>query len=116
MLLLDGAVSFLIGILAGLGVGSGGILFLYLTAVDGMGQLAAQGMNLAVFAFALGAALLVHLQRRTLPIPVLLAILLFGAAGAFGGSMLAHALSTAFLRKALGFLLLLMGGVALFRK
>lgn len=116
MLLLDGAFSFLIGILAGLGVGSGGILILYLTAVDGISQLAAQGMNLAVFSFALGAALLVHLHRRPLPVSVLLVILLFGAAGAFGGSLLAHAVSTAFLRKALGFLLLLMGLVALFRK
>ncbi|MBQ8351750.1 MAG: TSUP family transporter [Clostridia bacterium] len=115
-ILLDGLLALLIGALAGLGVGSGGILIVYLTAVDGMNQLAAQGLNLATFVFALGAALLVHLHRRKLSLPILLFILVFGAAGAFCGSLLAHAVKTELLRLGLGGLLLLMGTVALFRK
>lgn len=116
MVVLDLLVSLAIGLLAGLGVGSGGILIVYLTAVDGIGQLAAQGLNLATFVFALGAALLVHLHRRRLSVPVLLFILVFGAAGALCGSLLAHAVQGELLRVGLGFLLLLMGAVALLRK
>ena len=112
----DALVSLAIGLLAGLGVGSGGILIVYLTAVDGMAQLAAQGLNLATFVFALGAALVVHLHRHRLPLAVLLCVLLFGAAGALCGSLLAHAAQASFLRAALGVLLLVMGTVALFRK
>ena len=115
-MLLDIGVSLIIGLLAGLGVGSGGILIVYLTAVDGMGQLAAQGLNLATFVFALGAAVLVHLHRRQLPMTILAFIVVFGAAGALLGSLLAHAVHGEFLRMALGWLLLLMGAVALFRK
>ena len=116
MLMLDLLVSLLIGMLAGLGVGSGGILMVYLTAADGMSQLAAQGLNLATFVFALGAALVVHLHRRQLSLPILLFILVFGAAGALCGSLLARVVEAGVLRMALGGLLLLMGGVALFRK
>lgn len=113
MAFLDMAVSLLIGCLAGLGVGSGGLLILYLTAADGMAQLPAQGLNLGVFSFALGAAVLVHLHRRSLSRGVLLIVVLFGAAGACLGSLLARGLDTAVLRTALGGLMLFMGAVAL---
>ncbi len=116
MIWVDALVAVGIGLLAGLGVGSGGLLIVYLTAVDGMGQLSAQGLNLAVFSFALGAALLVHLHRRNLCGPILLCVLALGAAGALCGSLLAQQLRADVLRVGLGFLLLLMGGVALFRK
>lgn len=116
MVVADILVSLLIGILAGLGVGSGGLLIVYLTGVEKMGQLAAQGLNLAVFVFALGAALLVHLHRRRLPGAILMFLLVFGALGAFCGSMLAHATEASFLRFSLGVLLLGMGTLALFRK
>lgn len=109
-------VGLLIGILAGLGVGSGGLLILYLTAADGMDQLTAQGTNLAFFVFALGAALLVHLRRRELSLPVLGFLVTFGTVGAALGSFTASALDTDWLRTALGLLLLVMGTVALFRK
>jgi uncharacterized membrane protein YfcA len=116
MVLWDSLVALLVGVLAGLGVGSGGILILYLTAVNGLGQLAAQGLNLSTFVFALAAALIVHLHRRRLSLPILLFILLFGAAGALAGSLLARVIDASLLRILLGMLLLLMGTVALFRK
>lgn len=105
-----------IGLLAGLGVGSGGLLILFFTEWVGMDQLTAQGTNLAVFAFALGAALIVHLHRRT-PTPAILAVIvLFGAFGAFGGAALASVIDAAALRFFLGLLLTVMGIFALFRK
>ena len=113
---LDILVSLTVGCLAGLGVGSGGLLNLYLTEVDGLGQLAAQGVNLAVFGFALGAALLLHLSRRRISIPILLFVVVFGAVGALFGSFLASVTSPDHLRAGLGVILVLMGAFALFRK
>ena len=109
-------VSLVVGVLAGLGVGSGGLLILYLTAADGMGQLAAQGVNLAVFGFALGAAVLVHLHRREISLPILGFVVVFGALGAVVGSLLAGLFSAEALRTGLGFLLLFMGTMTLLRK
>lgn len=116
MVFTDVVVTFLIGALGGLGVGAGGLLIVYLTAGDGMGQFAAQALNLGAFVFALGAALLVHLQRGKVSLPVLCMVVLFGAAGAWLGSGIAVVTDAAVLRTSLGFLLLFMGGVALFRK
>ena len=116
MIVWDAVISLAIGVLAGFGVGSGGILILYLVAVDGMGQLAAQGVNLAIFSFALFAAVLVHLHRRELPLPILGFVVGFGAVGAVLGSVLAQILPAEGLRMGLGWLLLVMGTVALIRK
>ena len=115
-MLTDAIFTLFIGILAGLGVGSGGLLILYMTAIDGIDQRAAQGLNLAVFAFALGAAVIVHLHRRDISLPVLGFVTVFGTLGACLGSLLAQVTPTAGLRLALGGLLLVMGAVALFRK
>ena len=112
----DVFVALALGILAGLGVGSGGLLMLYLTAADGMSQLTAQGTNLAFFVFALGAALLVHLRKKELSLPILAVTVLCGSLGAFFGSVTAQLLDAAWLRTALGVLLLVMGAVSLVRK
>ena len=112
----DIAVSLLIGTLAGLGVGSGGLLIVYLRTADGMGQLEAQGMNLAFFVFALGAAVLVHLLRRRLSLPILAVVCIAGGTGAVLGSLLAQITDTDLLRIALGVLLLIMGSVSLVRR
>ena len=115
-MLADVLFTFVIGILAGLGVGSGGLLILYMTAIDGIDQRTAQGLNLAVFTFALGAAVIVHLHRREISLSVLGFVTVFGAVGACLGSLLAQGIPTDGLRSALGALLLVMGCVALFRK
>lgn len=114
--MLDAVVSLGIGVLAGLGVGSGGLLMLYLTDALGLDQLSAQGLNLGIFVFALAAAVIVHLHRRTLPVSLLLVCVSFGVAGAAVGSGLATVVDAAWLRFSLGLLLLVMGTVALFRK
>lgn len=109
-------VSLGIGVLAGLGVGSGGLFMLYLTEAVALDQLSAQGLNLGVFVFALGAAVIVHLHRRTLPTSLLLLTVAFGVVGAALGSLLAPLIDAELLRFSLGLLLLLMGTVALLRK
>ena len=114
--MLDVVISLAIGILAGLGVGSGGLLVVYLTSFDGMEQRAAQGMNLAFFVFALGAAVLVHLRRRDLSLPILAVIISVGGVGAVLGALTAGWVDTDLLRIALGVLLLIMGGTSLLKR
>ena len=52
-MLLDIIVSFAIALLSGLGVGSGGLLVIYLTLYAGTPQLQAQGVNLVFFLFSI---------------------------------------------------------------
>ena len=109
-------VPFGIGVLAGLGVGSGGLFILFLTEWAALSQHEAQGVNLAVFAVALAAALLVHMRRYT-PNPALLfTVLAFGTLGALGGAALAAVISAGALRFFLGLFLSLSGGFVLLRK
>lgn len=67
--------------LAGLGVGGGGLLVLWLTFVTGTEQLAAQGINILFYICASGASLPVHIKKRKLSLAVLLTLALTGAAG-----------------------------------
>ena len=66
MVVLDILAGVFMGILTGMGIGGGGLLVLYLTMVDKMGQLAAQGCNLLFFVFSSAASLYVHNRKRRL--------------------------------------------------
>ena len=76
------AAAFLIAILSGMGVGSAGLLVVYLTVVMGAPQLMAQGINLLFFLFAASAALCVHFLRRKIPLSRVILASLAGMAGA----------------------------------
>ena len=109
-------VTFAVALLSGMGVGSAGLLVLYLTFVQNLPQLTAQGINLLFFPFSSGAALFVHLFR-TPPIWGLLLLLIpAGFLGAWGGTALALYLPQALLRKLFGGLLVLSGTLRLFGK
>jgi uncharacterized membrane protein YfcA len=66
MLLVDILATLLIAVLSGMGVGSGGLMVLYLTLLRGAPQLSAQGFNLLFFLFAVASGMAVHLSRRRL--------------------------------------------------
>lgn len=109
MIIINMIVSTLIGILAGLGVGGGGLLVIYLTMVSGMEQLSAQGINLVFFIFCAAASLFVHLKRRNINIKRCLALSTVGIAASIPGIMLSHSLDTHILRKIFGALLIFSG-------
>ena len=109
MLLLDTLASAIIAILTGLGVGSGGLLVIYLTLVSGIDQPVAQGINLLFFLCAGGSALTVHTtHRRLYPFMILLTVL-FGIGGSLLGSTLARALPPVLLRRIFGGMLVFSG-------
>lgn len=74
------------GVLTGAGIGGGTLLLLYLTAVQGVAQGAAQGMNLAYYVATAAPALVGHIRKKRIPIktvlPALFAALLAAGAGA----------------------------------
>ena len=66
MFFMDMVASFLISVLAGMGVGGGGLLVIYLSLVRNIDQLAAQGINLLFFVCASLSALVVNIKKRSL--------------------------------------------------
>ena len=106
-------VGFAAAALAAMGVGGGGLLIIYLTAIVGMAQRTAQGINLAFFLCASAAALSVHLKKRRISLRT---TVIFGASGALGaaaGCLAASRADDSLLRAAFGWLLILSGTLSL---
>ena len=114
--MLDFIVIFVIAALSGLGVGSGGLLVIYLTLVNGTPQLAAQGANLIFFILASLSSLLFNLPKRRIPFGAVAIMTVLGIAGSFIGTYFATLLSPEILKKIFGFMLVLSGLYALKRK
>lgn len=110
----DIIAAFVIALLSGMGVGSAGLLVVWLTAMDSVPQLAAQGLNLYFFLFSSSASLFIHLRRRNILWGVTAIMTVAGVLGAVGGSLLATRLDPSLLRKLFGGMLVLTGSVSLF--
>lgn len=104
--LLAGAVT---GILSGFGVGGGTLLLVYLTAIAGVDQRLAQGINLLYFLPAGLMALPAHQKNGYLERDALLPAILAGLICAALGAWAATTLETALLRKFFGGFLILIG-------
>jgi len=114
MLLLDIAVSFFVALLAGLGVGSGGLLIVYMTLVAGIGQIEAQGLNLLFFIAASAASSYKNFKDGLINIKNILPVLISGCVGAVVGGIASHNVNTEILRYAFaGFMIVsgVYGGV-----
>ncbi len=102
------------GVLSGLGIGGGTLLMVYMTAVTGMEQTAAQGINLLYFLPTAACALILHAKNRLLRLRVILPASIAGSLCAIGAALLATAIDTEFLRRLFGGFLLLVGIKELF--
>lgn len=108
--------SFLVAMLAGMGVGSGGLFIVYLTMLAGMPQLEAQGLNLHFFIFATAAALLLHAGTHPLPFRRLAYVCGVGSIGCALGAILAQNMRGGTLRTVFAIVLILTGLVTFFAK
>lgn len=104
------------GILGAMGLGGGSVLLLYLTLVQGMGQLTAQGINLIFFIPCAVLALIIHTKNKLVNWKAAIRISLWGFIGVFSGWYLAGILETDTMAKILGAVLLIMGIKELFSK
>ena len=109
-------VAFLIAVLSGLGVGSGGLFVIWLTAVYGASSTQARGMNLLFFVFSASAALLLHLINGRADIALILKLAIFSVIGTLGGVWAAQYVSTSLLRQLFGAFLVVSGGYSLFSR
>lgn len=111
--MMDFAVGVLTATLAGMGVGGGGLLVLYLVLVKEMEQISAQGINLVFFIVASAVAFLYNRKKRSINYKLCLLLIICGAVGALAGALTANILKPQIVRKAFGWLLILSGIYAL---
>lgn len=109
-------IAFAIALLSGMGVGSGGLMVIYLTLFEDTPQLTAQGINLLFFLFASAASLLIHLARRKIYGGAVFVLSICGIAGALLGSAVAARVSPALLGKLFGASLVITGIYSLTRE
>jgi len=108
-------ITFAVALLSGMGVGSAGVLVVWLTMVEGAPQLTAQGLNLVFFLFSSGAALLVHVRRLTLPSLCIFLLIPTGLIGSVAGVALANICPQRLLRQLFGGFLIISGGIGIWR-
>jgi len=112
----DFIVVFIIAALSGLGVGSGGLLVIYLTLIEKVPQLTAQGANLIFFILASLASLVFNLPKRRIPYGAVILMSVLGIVGSLIGTHFAAALPAEVLRKIFGVMLVGSGLYALKKK
>lgn len=102
------------GVFSGLGVGGGTLLMVWMTAVMGVAQTTAQGINLLYFLPTAACALLFHIKNRLICWRVVVPAAIIGSLFAAGAAFLATMIDTALLRKLFGGFLLIVGLTELF--
>ena len=107
------AVGALTGILSGFGVGGGTLLLVYLSAVTGMEQHQAQGINLRYFLPAAALAIPKHWKNEYIERGALLPSITAGLVCAAGAAWLSSGISTEVLRRIFGIFLIFMGIIQL---
>ncbi|MPM61692.1 hypothetical protein SDC9_108552 [bioreactor metagenome] len=104
------------GILSGFGVGGGTLLLVYMTAVRGLEQHLAQGINLLYFLPAAAAALPAHQKNGFLEKRAVIPAILTGLIAAAAAAWLSAGMELGLLRKCFGVFLVLIGLSELFHK
>lgn len=102
-------VGAVLGFLAGLGIGGGSLLMLWLTLVAGVSQADARCINLMFFIPCALCSSLFRMRQGDLPLKKLLPAIALGCTAAAGGSVLGNYWNTEILRKIFGVLLLFTG-------
>lgn len=107
--MLDIIVGAAVAVLSGMGVGSGGLLVVYLTLAAEMQQAPAQALNLFFFLFAAGSSTAVNIRRRNIAWGCVLLLGIGGAVGAIAGTVAAAAAKPRVLKMLFGLMLTVTG-------
>lgn len=108
-------MTFLIALLTGLGVGSGGLYILYLTLIKDLPQAEAQGINLLFFITATVAAATVNILKKRISFSALFLLVPFGIFGAVLGCYAASVIDTKVLSVMFGILIAAVGLLGFFK-
>lgn len=104
------------GIISGFGIGGGTLLIIYMTLIAGIGQQAAQGINLIYFIPASLSALFWHIKNKLVDKNAAVFSASFGAVSALAASFAASSLPVDTLKKVFGVFLIILGAWELFKK
>ena len=107
--LIAGLAGLICGVFSGLGIGGGTLLMVWMTAVVGLQQQTAQGINLLYFLPTAACALFFHIKKRLIRWRVVLPAILCGCLTAVGAAFLATGIDTGLLRKLFGGFLIFVG-------
>ncbi len=106
---LNSVAAFVIAILSGLGVGSGGLFVAYLTAAGLSNAGDARGINLLFFILSAGMATLFNLRSRKLDLKLIFIMSAFGIIGCLIGTGVSSYISSDALQKIFGGFLIFSG-------
>lgn len=109
MNMLTYAAAFLTGLLASLGVGGGMVLIIWFTAVLGMSQLDAQGINLLFFLPIALLSVIMHRKNGLVRPKELMPAFLTGTVGAVGGFFAARFIGSQLLGKIFAVFIIIIG-------
>lgn len=116
MVFVDGFIGLLVAALAGMGVGGGGLLVIWMVLVKNLPTPSARGINLVFFIVSALCAMPVHIRRRTLSLRTILSMTAIALPGVWIGCQLAAVLPEMTVRRCFGYFLLLSGGLQLYRQ
>lgn len=102
-------IGFLTGLAASMGLGGGFILIIYLTVFWGVGQAAAQGVNLLFFLPIALFSAIIHSKNKLIEWKIVPFSVVAGVIGAALGSFLSFTLDETVLRMMFAGLVLLIG-------
>ena len=108
------AISTLIAILSGLGIGSGGLLVIWLTLALGIDAEIARGLNLAFFVFSASASMLIHLWRGRIKPSLVISLSILALVGTLIGVGLSSRIDATLLKKIFGGMLVISGVYTLY--
>lgn len=108
-MLINAVIGAVLGYLAGLGIGGGTLLILWLTFVANMSQADARAINLMFFIVSAGAVSLIRLKKGSLHIKKILPAILSGCAAAGLFSYFSTILDVEKLQKLFGIILIASG-------
>jgi uncharacterized membrane protein YfcA len=109
----DIAASFLISILTGMGMGSAGLMVMYLTTVRGVPQLSAQGANLFLFVASSAFSLILQFSRNIIKWGTVILLTAAGCAGTYLGYRVASRIDPGTVRVCFAALLILTGCISI---
>lgn len=115
-LILEIAAGLISGALGGMGMGGGGVLILYLTAILNMPQIKSQGINLAFFVPSALVAVVYYIYKGKVKIKPLIPIIIGGFIGAGLGIFLSGIIDSEWIARLFGIGLIIMGIREIFMK
>ena len=103
------AIGIILGFLAGLGVGGGSLLMIWLTMILGIEQSTARSINLLFFIPSAVTASIFRIRQKSLPLKSIFPALLTGPISAATATWIGLQINTEILRRGFGILLLFTG-------